>query len=169
MFRVGDAVVHPVRGAGVVISIEERQQGDVSNTYYRIEMLRQPVIRLMLPVSVAEAVGLRHAVPPARLKEVWDVLLGEPQRLPGDKDVRYQSLKDKLRSGSIFQVAEAVRDMAWRQRGERGLTTVGKRLYEEGLELLAAEIAAAQGGCVADVEAQVKGKLKESLADSAPT
>lgn len=162
MFKVGDAVVHPVRGAGVVIGIEERQRRGDDSLYYRIELLGQPAIRLMLPVSVAEEIGLRRAVSRARLEEVWETLCGNPQTLPGDNNERYQLLREKLRGGDVFQVAEVVRDMASRQQGERGLTTVGKRLYEESLTLLAAEVAAAQDSCLTDAESQIRGMLREN-------
>ena len=166
MFRVGDAVVHPVRGAGVVIGIEERQQQGSSTPYYRIELLGQPTIRLMLPISSAKTIGLRLAIARSELRDVWQVLCASPQTLPGDNNERYQFLRDKLRAGDVFQVAEAVRDMAWRRQGARGLTTVGKRLYEESLTLLAAEVAAVQGNRVADAETQIRDKLCESLSPS---
>jgi CarD family transcriptional regulator len=161
MFKVGDAVVHPVRGAGVVVDIEERQLRGDDSLYYRIELLGQPAIRLMLPVSVAEEIGVRRAVSRARLEEVWATLNANPETLPGDNNERYQLLKEKLRGGDVFQVAEVVRDMASRQQGERGLTTVGKRLYEEGLMLLAAEVAAAQDSSLTDAESQIRGMLRE--------
>ena len=162
MFRVGDAVVHPVRGAGVVIGIEERQRLESRDLYYRIKLLGQPAVRLMLPVSAAETIGLRRAVPLGELKQVWQTLRGDPQTLPGDNNERYQLVRDKLRAGDVFRVAEVVRDMAWRQQGDRGLTTVGKRLYDEGLTLLAAEVAAVQGSCLTDAETEIRGKLRES-------
>jgi RNA polymerase-interacting CarD/CdnL/TRCF family regulator len=63
----------------------------------------------------------------------------------------------------VFQVAEVVRDMAWRQEREGRLTTVGRRIYEEGITLLAGEIAAVQDVDVADAETQVTARLGESL------
>ena len=166
MFRVGDAVVHPVRGAGMVIGIEERQQQGSSTLYYRIELLGQPTVRLMLPISSAQIVGLRLAVPLSELKQVWQVLRSSPQILPGDNNERYRFVRDKLRAGDVFQVAEVVRDMASRQQVARGLTTVGKRLYDEGLMLLAAEVAAVQGNRVADAATQIRDKLSEGPSPS---
>jgi CarD family transcriptional regulator len=168
MFEVGDAVVHPVRGAGVIVGIQERRQGDASIVYYRIELLRQPVVRLMLPVNVAETIGLRRAVSEGQVDRIWEVLGADPVVLSGDNAARYQFLKDQLRGGDVFQVAAVVRDMAWRQQSKRGLTTVGKRLYEEGLALLAAEVAAAQGVSATDTEAQIKGKLREITTNDMP-
>jgi RNA polymerase-interacting CarD/CdnL/TRCF family regulator len=62
-----------------------------------------------------------------------------------------------------LKVAEAVRDMAWRQKQEGSLTTRGKRMYEEGMMLLAGELAASQDIDLMDAEAQIRAKLGESL------
>ncbi|MEA3339554.1 MAG: hypothetical protein U9R15_06270, partial [Chloroflexota bacterium] len=64
---------------------------------------------------------------------------------PANHKKRYKAVEEKLHTGDVFQVAEAVRDMTWRQRREGKLTTMGKRMYKEGMNILAGEIAAVQG------------------------
>jgi CarD family transcriptional regulator len=163
MFKEGDAVVHPVRGAGVVKTVEERQWRGSDALYYRIGLLSQPGSNLMVPVEAAKEIGLRRAISRTRLKQVWRVLSTDPEKLPTEHKERYQLLEDKLHAGDVLQIAEAVRDMAWRQQREGRLTTRGKRMYEEGMTLLAGEIAAVKGIDLTDAEAQVRSTLKESL------
>ena len=163
MFKPGDPVVHPARGAGIVICIETRQWHGSTDLYYRIKLLGQQGISLMIPIHLAETLGLRPAISLSRLNQVWRVLCADPETLPADHKQRYELLEGKLHAGSVFQVAEAVRDMAWRQRQRGHLTTVGKQMYEKGLALLTGEIAAAQGIDLANAETQVKTRLSESL------
>lgn len=163
MFKAGDAIIHPFRGAGLVVCIEERRHRGSSDLYYRIDLLGQPGTSLMIPVKAADSMGLRRAIPQSRLNRVWRVLHATPRTLPVDHKKRYQFLKDKLHTGDTIQVAEAVRDMAWRQEQEGRLTTVGKRMYEEGMMLLAGEIAAVQGIDLADAKVQIMARLRESL------
>jgi CarD family transcriptional regulator len=163
MFKAGDAIVHPVRGAGVVERIEERQWHGSTGRYYRIKLLGQPGTRLMVPIDAAESIGLRRAVSRSKLRQVWGVLCADAEALPADHKVRYELLNGKLHAGDVFQVAEAVRDMAWRQKQEGSLTTQGKRIFEEGLRILSGEIAATQGVDMSDAEAQVRGRLGEIL------
>jgi len=164
MFKAGDAIIHPFRGAGMVVRLEKRQRSGSSSLYYRIKLLGQPgTTSLMIPVSAADTMGLRRAIPPSKLNQVWHVLLAAPATLPADHKKRYQFLKDKLHTGDTIQVAEVVRDMAWRQEREGHLTTVGKRMYEEGMMLLAGEIAAVQDTELADAEVQIRARLRESL------
>jgi RNA polymerase-interacting CarD/CdnL/TRCF family regulator len=72
-FEAGDAVVHCVRCAGVVVGFEERQWRGSSEMYYRIKLLNSPTSRLMIPASAAEEIGLRHPIPQSKLEQVWRV------------------------------------------------------------------------------------------------
>ena len=163
-FSVGDAVVHPIHGAGVVTGIKEPRSLGGSKQYYSIELLGQPATLVMVPVKTAEKTGIRRPISRTKLKQIWHVLRANPEELPSKHELRYQLLKDKLHGGDIFQVAEALRDLAWRREEKRYLTTEGKRLFDEGLMLLAGEIASVQGGDYASAEAQLSRTLDENLA-----
>jgi CarD family transcriptional regulator len=162
-FKSGDAVVHPIRGAGVVVDVKERKWHGEKDRYYTIRLLGQPATKLMVASNAAKALGLRRVLSPSRMKRLWGVLLGDPERLPDEHKERYQVLKDKLGTGNVFQVAEVVRDMAWRQHQKGRLTTVGKRMYDDGIMLLASEIAAVQGIDFADAEQKLRLRLTENL------
>jgi CarD family transcriptional regulator len=166
MFKEGDAVVHPVRGAGVVKRVEEREWRGADALYYRIGLLSQPGSSLMIPVGAAKDLGLRRVASRSRLSKMWRVLDTDPETLPREHKERYQLLEDKLHAGDVLQVAEAVRDMAWRRHREGRLTTRGQRMYEEGM--LAGEIAAAKGIGLADAEIQVRDRLQASLRPEIP-
>jgi len=120
----------------------------------------------MVPVSAAETIGLRRAMPRSKLKKIWGVLRTDAKALPADHKARYELLNGRLRAGDVFQVAEAVRDMAWRQKQVGSLTTQGKRIYEEAMRILSGEIAASQGIEMADAEAQVRARLGEILSST---
>jgi RNA polymerase-interacting CarD/CdnL/TRCF family regulator len=166
MFKAGDAIIHPIRGAGVVVRIEERQWRGSDNLYYKVKLLSQPATKLMIPVNAAETLGLRPAIPRSKLGQVWRVLHSTSGTLPADHKERYQFLEGKLHAGDVLQVAEAVRDIAWRQQQGPNLTTQDKRIYEEGITLLTGEIAATQDIPLMDAEAEVRAKLREGLASA---
>ena len=167
MFEAGDAIIHPVRGAGVVVRVEERRWHGSNALYYIIKLLGQPGTKLMIPASAAETLGLRHTIPRSKLSKVWHVLRAVPRTLPSDHKKRYELLDDKLHTGDVFQVTEIVRDMAWRQQREGKLTMMGKQRYEEGMRILAGEIATVQGIDLEDAEAQVRARLSESMSPTA--
>ncbi len=162
-FEAGDLVVHPIRGAGVVERVQERHWHGRNAVYYRIALLCQPGTSVMIPASAAAEVGLRPAVSQATLRKVWRVLRGVPRKLPPDHKDRYELLKQKLHTGDVFNVAEAVRDMAWRQMQEGHLTLKGKRIYDKAIMLLAGEAAAVDGIDLIEAEARVRTTLRENL------
>jgi CarD family transcriptional regulator len=164
-FTAGDAIVHPTRGAGIVERIVERTWHGNAELYYRIRLLGQSGTMLMIPASAAEKLGLRGAISQSNMEQLWRVLLAAPMSLPSKHRDRAQLLQDKLGTGDVFQVAEMVRDIAWRQWKTR-LGITAKRLYEEGIRLLAGEIAATQDIEFADAETQLRARLRERLSSA---
>ena len=167
MFKVGDAIVHPTRGTGIVVGYEEFKLSGDTKEYYSIELLGESSSSLLVPIDNVDTVGLRRAVSKSKLSEVWRVLKGNPRKLPDDHKERYSRLETKIHAGSIIKIAEAVRDMAWRRSQEKGLTGKGRRIYDRGMTLLTAEVAAVQGIEMADAEAQVKLRLKDNIPSEA--
>ncbi len=166
-FQVGETVVHPNYGAGVITEIRERHSLGASKRYYSIELLGDPETTVMVSLDNEEKVGLRQPIPKTRLSHLWRILRAEPQVLPDEHKKRYAVIEDKLQDGDVFQIAEAVRDLSWRREERRQLTIVGKRLYETGLGFLASELAGVQGSDVEAAEAQIAESLEASIASSA--
>jgi CarD family transcriptional regulator len=162
-FKTGDAVFHPVRGAGVVTDIRERSWNGEECRFYRIDLLGLPDTQVMIPTSSAGEVGLRRAMSRTKLKKVWRVLRDDPQKLPKDHKSRYAVIREKLQTGDAFEVAKAVRDMTWRRHQRGKLTIRGKRIYEKALMLLAGEIAAVQEIELEEAEEKVCAWLQERL------
>ena len=163
MFKVGDTVVHPSYGVGVVVEIKRLRSLGSGKRYYSIKLLGQPETLVMVPVTKAEKVGLRPPIRQSKLSQIWRVLRADPEALPDKHDERYALLRDKLHGGDVFQVAEALRDLAWRREERDHLTTEGKRLYEEGMGFLVGEIASVQSNDPAAVEDQILRMLRESM------
>jgi CarD family transcriptional regulator len=160
-FKVGDAVVHPVRGAGVIMGTAELRGPEHNRRYYKIKLLRQANTSLMVPVEDAEERGLRPVISEDDLGQVWNVFDEEPKALPERRQTRYKLLREKLMGGDVYQVAEAVRDMSWRREEKERLSAEGKRLYKRSLGLLASEIAAAKEIDLDEAEALIKAKVRE--------
>ena len=162
-FQVGETVVHPNYGAGVITEIQERHSLGPRKRYYSIELLGDPQTTVMIALGKAESVGLRQPIPKARLSRLWRILRGEPEVLPDEHKERYAVIESKLEEGDLFQIAEVVRDLAWRREEKRKLTMVGGRLYETSLGFLASELAGVQGSDVDTAEAQIAERLAASI------
>jgi CarD family transcriptional regulator len=163
MFQTGDAVVYPIHGAGIVTGIRELNAQEDIDRYYDIKLLGQVDTNLLIPVSKAESRGLRPAITDEELQNVWEVLTGDPEKLPKNHRSRHKQVREKINTGDIVQIAEAVRDLAWRRRTEDGLTQRGRRIYKKGMSLLASEIAATTNVGMAVAKSKVRGRLKKSF------
>jgi RNA polymerase-interacting CarD/CdnL/TRCF family regulator len=73
-----------------------------------------------------------------------------------------------LSRGDTYEVAETVRDIAWREVEEGRLTTVDRRLYDEGMNLLAGEVAAVEGIEMSAAEKEIGARLSKGLASASP-
>ena len=163
MFEKGDAVVCPAHGAGIVKGFSELKPLDGAQRYYQIELVKQVNTHVMIPVDSAEEQGVRPAITDEELYQVWEVLSDDPKDLPPKHRTRYKVINDKFDSGSIIELAEAIRDMAWRRREEDGLTKKGRRIYRRGLDLLAGEVAVAQGVKLETAKSRISKKLRKYL------
>ncbi len=163
MFEPGDAVVHPKLGAGIVTGYKEFEALGGVNRYYEIELFRKTDTSLMVPVKKAKERGIRPASSEARLQRVLEILSDDPKILPKNHKRRHKVLREKLQSGDVFEVAEAIRDLAWRRRRRDGLTTRGRRIYRKAMHMLSGEIAAVEDIEVAQAEARVQAVIQKSL------
>jgi RNA polymerase-interacting CarD/CdnL/TRCF family regulator len=161
-FEIGDTVVYPARGTGIVTDITELKRNGGSKKYYNIQFIDRPETTLMLPVGTAEERGVRPTAGQRKLKRVWSRLRDEPEKLPSNYKSRHKMVRTQLHSGDIMEIAKAVRDMAWRQQNtKKGLTNRGRRLYQKGLTLLAEEVAAIKDIDLPDARSRIWDRLEE--------
>jgi len=166
MFAVGDKVVHPAHGAGVVMAIEQLDLLDGFNRYYVISPIGSDM-RLLVPVKNAEQVGLRPAMKTRRLSRVLAILKAPPESLPGDYKERQAQVEERLRSADPELIGTVVRDLTW-LRHESGLTAKDSDLLERANALLAGEIALVKGIGLEEAKRVLQSTLNRSLATLAP-
>ena len=107
-FQIGETVVHPHYGAGVITEIQERHSLGPRKRYYSIELLGDSQTTVMVPLDREESVGLRQPISKARLSRLWRILRGEPHVLPDAHKERYEVIEDKFAKGDIFQIADTL-------------------------------------------------------------
>ncbi len=128
MFKVGDKVVYPMHGAGVIESIEEREVLGSKHKYY---VMRLPMgdLKVMIPTDNVEEIGVREIISDDMVDEVFDVLRGEKTKMSSNWNKRYRANLEKIRSGNILEVAEVVRNLSIRDR-EKGLSSGEKKMLD---------------------------------------
>jgi len=143
VFLVGDKVVYPMHGAGVIEAIENRVILGESREYY---VLRMPIgeMQVLVPVHSMRDAGLRPIIGRETADRVFALLSEDATQEQGNWNRRYRSNLEKLKSGDIFELAEVVRNMTRRDQ-EKGLSTTEKKMLENARQLLVSELALVEG------------------------
>ncbi len=142
MFNIGDKVVYPMHGAGVIEDIEEREISGERVRYYIIK-LPMGEMKAMVPLDKANEVGLRQIIDEDQILKVYEVLKAQSSNMPINWNHRYRANLEKIKSGSIFEVAEVVRNLVRRDR-QKGLSTGEKKMLENARRILLSELVLAQ-------------------------
>jgi CarD family transcriptional regulator len=143
MFNIGDKVVYPMHGAGIIESIEEREISGEKLDYYIIK-LPMGEMKVMVPLGRVHDVGLRQIVGETEILEVFEVLRSESSTMLPNWNHRYRANLEKIKSGRILEVAEVVRNLSTRDR-QKGLSTGEKKMLENARRILISELVLAKG------------------------
>ena len=164
MFALGDKVVHPVHGAGIIEDIEAKEFLGKMKDYF---VLRIPScnMKIMIPCDGAEATGLRSVISLDDCQKVYDILrdgvVNEElaKEMPNANwNYRHRILMEKIKSGNIFDLADIVRVLSIRN-SEKPLSGGEKRVLDQARNILASELS-----LVGDIPPEaVEAKIDDSL------
>ena len=138
MFVVGDRVVYPMHGAGLIEKIEDRQILGETRAYYIIR-IKSGNMQVMVPVKGAEDIGLRYVVAPGEFDEIYKVLGSESTPMDENWNRRNRDNMEKLKTGDPEQVAEVIRNLVRVDRVKK-LSTGEKKLLNTARQILCSEM-----------------------------
>jgi CarD family transcriptional regulator len=161
MYAVGDKVVHPGYGPGVIRDIDRREMIGEPKRYYVIDM-QDGGATLMTPVAKADEVGLRLAISKASIKKLFQSLSESPHTLSEDFKERQTEIEEQLKTGDIYVTAKVLRDLAWHGR-EHNLTKRDTELLQRAEDLIASEVALVEGTDVKVAIEQLQATLAEAV------
>ncbi len=139
MFEVGDVVVHPHHGAGVVVGRRRRRLlGSAPRGYLEMEF-GEDALRIMVPCDAVGAVGLRSVAGDSLIGRIADVLGSQPESVSGSWSARLRHYQRMLKAGDVLALAAVVRDLAQRE-SQSGLLAGERDLYQRSREMLASEL-----------------------------
>ncbi|EAX46663.1 transcriptional regulator, CarD family [Thermosinus carboxydivorans Nor1] len=159
MVAVGDKVVYPMHGAGIVEALEEHEVLGKKQYYYVLTMFYGGM-RVMIPQDQVGQSGLRAVVGETEIAQVKEVLSASPEQDTGNWNRRINNSLTKIKSGSILEVAEVVRNLM-KQEVTRRLSTGERRLLDTAKQILISELVLACDKDVDSVEGWVTDWCKK--------
>ena len=154
MFIVGDKIVYPMHGAGIIEDIEEKKILGETRQYY---ILRVPCgdMKIMIPIGSADEIGVRGIVDCERLSAVQK-LLGDPStEIPDNWNRRTRENLEKLKTGVIENVAEVVRNLTRIDRVKK-LSTGEKKMLANAKQILISEMILSSGVTQTEAEEMIE-------------
>ena len=161
MFSVGDKIVYPMHGAGTIDSIEEKDILGEKQSYYILEMPGE--VKVMIPTATAEEHGIRSVINKEEAQKVMSVLEQDETEMEKNWNKRYRENMDKMKSGNIYEIADVVRNLSFKQK-EKGLSTGEKKMLYNAKQILVSELVFAENSTQNEVEELIDSKINSSYA-----
>lgn len=143
MFAEGDMAVYPAHGVGVIRAIETQQVAGIDQTFYVLEIIGNSM-RIMIPTTSSENVGLRSIVNKKEASEVLNILRDRAIEVDSQTwNRRYREYMEKIKTGSIFEVAAVLRDL-FLLSVDKDLSYGERKMLDTAKGLLVRELSIAQ-------------------------
>lgn len=143
MFKVGDLAVYPAHGVGRIETIESREISGKKQDFYIMKILENDMI-IMIPVNNVESVGLRDIIDKEEVTKVYEIM--KKRDIPADNQTwnrRYRDYMEKIKTGSVYEVAEVLRDL-YLLKLNKNLSFGERKMLDAAKSLLLKELSIAK-------------------------
>jgi CarD family transcriptional regulator len=143
-FSVGDLAVYPAHGVGRIEAIETKVVNGEEHDFYIMKIIENSMV-IMIPTWNVESVGLRDVIKKKDIPKIFDVMRSR-QEQPMDNQTwnrRYREYMEKIKTGSLFEVAEVFRDLSL-LKITKDLSFGERKLYDTAQNLLVKELSTAK-------------------------
>ena len=163
MYKIGDSVVYPMHGAGIIEDIEIKEVLGKEQSYY---VVRMPIgdMKVMVPMNNAAGVGMRDVIEKTEAEKVLKAFRTVETDVIQNWNKRFRDNMVRIKSGDIFEVAAVVKSLMLRDR-EKGLSTGERKMLSNAKQILISEIVVATGDNHETIEKRLIGMIDEELAN----
>jgi len=143
-FKVGDLAVYPAHGVGEIMAIESRVVNGERHDFYIMKVIENGMT-IMIPTNNVESVGLRDVIQKKDISKVYAVIKSRKGSVTDNQtwNRRYREYMDKIKTGSLYDVAEVFRDL-FRLKLTKDLSFGERKLYDTAQILLVRELSTAK-------------------------
>ena len=143
MFKIGDMAVYPAHGVAVVEGIESKEISGTKQDFYILRLLDNGMM-IMIPQDNANSVGLRGVIPKKEVLEVYKILKQRKNEGGGQTwNRRHRQYMEKIKTGSVYEIAEVLRDLYW-LRIDKELSFGERKVLDTARNLLVKELSIAR-------------------------
>ena len=162
MFSIGDLVVHPMHGAGVIDDIVQERVAGTTKEYYVFKMPMGGLI-LKIPTENSQAIGIRKVISKAEADELMEEIPAIAVEHNANWNKRYQENLLRLKSGDLREVAQVIKGLM-RRDTLRGLSTGERKMLHSAKQIMISELVLVLDSDYKSVE----GQLDHVMSQKAP-
>ena len=151
MYNIGDKIVYPMHGAGVIESIEEREVLGKKQSYYIMKMTLTGEMTVMIPMQSCDEIGVRFVINKEEGKKVLEAFRSIPIEENSNWNKRHRENLEKIRSGDIYQVSVVVKELMYRDKS-RGLSTSERKMLNNAKQIMVSELVLSKVAGKDDIE-----------------
>lgn len=158
MYQVGDKVVHPMHGAGVIDSIVQRKVNGEIHNYYLLNLSGSMMV--MVPTDNTAEIGMRPVVSGQEATDILSAMEHIEVDMTSNWNRRYRENMTRLKSGDLLEVARVVKGLMLREN-QRGLSTGERKMLHTAKQILISELVLAQSLSYEAVEERIDRLLAQ--------
>jgi CarD family transcriptional regulator len=154
-FKMGDKAVYPAHGVAEVVGIEKKEINTIVCSFYVLKVMATGM-QILVPKEKAEQVGLRPIATSQEIEEVFEILRDQDVHI--DKQTwnrRHRGFMEKIKTGSLFDVAEVYRDL-YRLKNTKVLSFGERKMLDTAKQLIVKELAVAKKWAEDKVEKELE-------------
>jgi len=163
-FRIGEKVVYPNHGVGLIEEVCSRDVNGAIEEFYMLRIHANASL-VMVPTANVKSVGLRRIIKKNDVEGLFKILKEDFFEPGTDWKGRYKDHSEKMRTGSIFQVAEVLKNLVYLSY-KKSLSFREKRMLDRARQLIISEVAMVRGAAEKAVEEQIDRMLSEAYSRS---
>lgn len=137
-FQIGDKVVHPMYGAGILESVVQKKVDGVVREYYIMKLPERSMV-VMIPTESSEAIGVRPVMNQDQADALLAAIPGIQVEMTSNWNHRYRENLERLKSGDLLEVARVVKGLTARD-SKRGLSTGERKMLHSARQILISEL-----------------------------
>lgn len=153
VYQIGDKVVHPMHGAGVIDSIVQRKVAGKLQEYYLLK-LSVGSMTVMIPTENTQEIGVRPVVSGQEAESLMNAMENIEVDMAQNWNRRYRENMVRLKSGNLLEVARVVKGLLMRE-SQRGLSNGERKMLHTAKQILISELVLAQSLPYKTVEANI--------------
>ena len=157
MFCVGDMIAHPMHGAGIIDSIEERKMNGCTRLYYILKVPAGGMV-VMIPTDSSEQIGVRPIVDSTEADELMASMPQINADMTANWNRRYRENMQRLKSGDLNEVARVVKGLMARDV-EKGLSTGERKMLHSAKQILISELVLSKKLTYEEIESRINAAL----------